>query len=94
MPAPGMVARSAGSDLQRSGFVFPARWLGSHPAAARRAALELLDQVSRPLTAGEIEGAIRSANLTRAQRRAVVRALARFEIIALVDRASPAGDQP
>lgn len=49
----------------------------------RDLALELLDEVSRPMTVRELDYALAAEGFTRSERRPMVRALKRLDIVAL-----------
>lgn len=58
--------------------------LEAQPPAVRRASLELLDAITRPLTAREIERALVAAGASRSQRRKLAGALKGLSIVAIV----------
>jgi hypothetical protein len=64
--------------------VTPLERLAAAPEPVRAAALELLDEVSRPLTARDLEHAFAREGFTRSQRRPLIRALKYLNVIALV----------
>jgi hypothetical protein len=61
--------------------------LAALPANARAAALQALDEISRPLDVRDLDVAFARAGISRSQRRPAIRAiLAAFELIALEPR--------
>lgn len=53
------------------------------PAHVRAPALELLDQLTAPLSPRELDRAVQDAGFTRSEARRVTKALKQFEIIAV-----------
>lgn len=57
--------------------------LQAAPPEVREAVLELLDELSRPMTARELERALQDAGFTRSQAKPVVMVLKHLPIVAI-----------
>lgn len=64
----------------------PSERLAALDEITRSIVLDLLDEMSRPLGRREIEKTLARQGYTRSERMAIVPAMLRFEIIALVPR--------
>jgi hypothetical protein len=62
----------------------PYQRLRDLPAHVRAPALEVLDQLTRPLSPRELDRAIQDEGFTRAEARRVTRILKRLQVVALV----------
>lgn len=57
--------------------------LEAEPYNVRRRVLELMDELSRPMSRAEIEEALRPTGMTRSERRRVAQALKLIDIVAI-----------
>jgi len=62
----------------------PIRKLTAAPPMIRNLTLDLLDEISRPLTARELDRAFMHVGFTRSEARRFVKALKRCQVIAVV----------
>ncbi|WP_407873884.1 hypothetical protein [Qipengyuania nanhaisediminis] len=58
-------------------------WLKAEPYKVRRRVLEVMDELSRPMTRAEIEEALRPSGMTRSERRRIAKMLKHLPIIAI-----------